>query len=38
MKVIQDYLNRVLEQIRVKRIRPILGRELEDHMLVQTQE
>ncbi len=38
MKVIQDYLNRVLEQIRVKKIRPILGRELEDHLLLQTQE
>ena len=36
MKVIQDYLSRVLEQIRVKKIRPIIRRELEDHLLLQT--
>lgn len=38
MKLIQEYLHQVLAQIRVKKIRPILGRELEDHLLLQTQE
>lgn len=38
MKRIQEYLEKVLAQVRVKKIRPILGRELEDHLLLQTQE
>ena len=38
MKLIQEYLHQVLAQIRMKKIRPILGRELEDHLLLQTQE
>lgn len=38
MKLIQEYLHQVLAQVRVKKIRPILGRELEDHLLLQTQE
>lgn len=38
MKLIQEYLHQVLAQIRVKKIRPILGRELEDHLMLQTQE
>ena len=38
MKRIQEYLEKVLAQVRVKKIRPILGRELEDHLLLQTRD
>ncbi len=38
MKRIQEYLEKVLTQVRVKKIRPILGRELEDHLLLQTRD